>query len=200
MQPSLIIGLIGGIGCGKSTALAFFEQQGVNCFSADKIAQQLLQPPSPFFSKVAQHLGHTALNKQGHLNRNYLRHLLISSPEFKSWLESLMHPEIQTQLIQLVQHSSSPYCVLEIPLLKDPKPYGIQRILCIDCHEDLQKQRLQQRCLSENEINGLLAAQIPKALRHQMANDLIENNGDLNEFLQKLTRLHADYLQLAKST
>jgi dephospho-CoA kinase len=196
MKRMMIIGLIGGIACGKSTALEFFQDQGIDCFSADKIAHQLLKSGTTIHQAIIERLGTKAQEKNGELNRAYLRQLLIEQIDFKIWLEELMHPEIQKQLQKLLKSVNSNYCVLEIPLLKDPKLYHIQRILCIDCNEKNQIKRLKQRQLNSQEIQGLLALQIPRQFRLDMADDILENNQDKASFQKKLQALHQRYLRL----
>lgn len=193
------IGLIGGIACGKSTALAFFKQHGIETFSADSIAKQLLAPHTKFYHAIKQRLGEQSLRADGQLNRDFLRHLLIQEPDFKQWLEHLLHPEIKKQLIQDLNQSQSSYCVLEIPLLIDKKSYPLNKILSIESSTEVQKARLALRQLSPNDIDGLLNIQTPKPTRLKIADDVIENNGSLNDFVKKLEQMHEHYLKTAKA-
>ncbi len=198
MNTALRIGLIGGIASGKSTALQFFLDQGVECFSADKIAHQLLAQGQSTYQAICKHLGDEVKLENGDINRSKLRERLILQPTFKIWLEKLMHPQIQKKLIDLAKLAKSPYCVLEIPLLKDPKVYQIQRVLYIDCKPATQIQRLQQRQLTPEEINGLMKLQVPHTERIKMATELIENSGNLKLFYQQLAQVHQLYLDLSK--
>ena len=94
---------------------------------------------------------------------------------------------------------TAPYCVLEIPLLKDKESYLIDKVLCIQSDATHQKLRLKQRMLNESEIEGLLSMQIPLELRLKLADDVIDNNGSLQEFETKLLTLHQHYLKLSRA-
>jgi dephospho-CoA kinase len=189
------IGLIGGIACGKSTALDYFKAQDIETFSADSIAKQLTQKGTPFYQAIINHIKSPILTEDNELDRAKLRQLLIHNPEFKQWLERLLHPEIKQQLIQKSQKAKSPYCVLEIPLLQDKATYPLNTILSIESTPILQKQRLALRGLNDTEILGLLNIQTPKSLRLQIADDVIENTGNKEELYKKLEKLHHSYLK-----
>lgn len=198
-MKKFLVGLIGGIASGKSSALQFFQQQGIDCYSADVIAHQLLRPNSLVYQAIRQHLGAKVLLPNGELNRAYIRQQLLHNRTFKIWLETLMHPKIQQILITKSQASQSPYCVLEIPLLKAPQDYQLQRVLCIDCPEDLQKKRLLARNLSKTEMQGLLELQIPRDQRLALADDVIDNAGTLLALQDQLMVLHQNYLRYSQS-
>lgn len=191
------VALIGGIASGKSSALAFFQEKNITCISADTIAKRLTEKHTPDYQAIAQYLGSDYLDAHGGLDRSKIRKHLLHSPTFKQWLEQLLHPKIRHQMLELRNQATSLYCVLEIPLLKDKKSYGIDEVLCINCDEKKQIQRLQQRHLTEEEIQGLLAAQIPLQQRIELADVVINNDGSIQNFYQALEPLHEKYLKLS---
>ena len=110
-----------------------------------------------------------------------------------------MHPLIQRILVAKSQASHAPYCVLEIPLLKDPKDYQLQRVLCIDCTSNQQIERLGARQLPASEIEGFMRLQIPRTTRLAMADDIVDNNQGIQAFKNKLWAIHQAYLRQAQS-
>ena len=196
-KPMFTVALIGGIASGKSSALAFFQEKNITCISADTIAKRLTEKNTPDYQAIAQYLGSDYLDAHGGLDRSKMRKHLLHSPAFKQWLEQLLHPKIRRQMLELRNQATSPYCVFEIPLLKDKKSYGIDEVLCINCDEKKQIQRLQQRHLTEEEIQGLLAAQIPLQQRIELADVVINNDGSIQNFYQALEPLHEKYLKLS---
>lgn len=193
---SLRIGLIGGIACGKSTALKYFKSQGIDTFSADEIARSLTQKSSPCFQMIKEYCGNECLLENGEIDRSYLRQRLLQEPAFKDWLESLLHPIIQNTLISLMNQSKTPYCVVEIPLLKNKNTYHLDRVLYIKAPSSEQTARLISRGLPNQHIEGMLKAQITENIREQLADDIIENNEKLTDFYKNLTKLHQYYLTL----
>jgi len=193
-HPPYTIAIIGGIACGKSAALQFFHEKKIEVFSADIIAKQLTQIGTDEYRAIITHIGSDILLPNQELDRAKLRNLLISNLKFKLWLESLLHPKIKTLLIEARNYAQSPYCVLEIPLLKSKDDYQINRVLCINCRTETQIARLKTRNLSEHDIQGMLDLQIPLKQRLELADDILENDGDLNEFYLRLEQLHQQYL------
>lgn len=191
------VALIGGIASGKSSALAFFQKKNITCISADTIAKRLTEKHTPNYQAIAQYLGSDYLDTHGELDRSKMRKHLLHNASFKQWLEQLLHPKIRHQMLELRDQTTSPYCVLEIPLLKDKKSYGIDEVLCINCDEKQQIQRLQQRHLTAEEIQGLLAVQIPLQQRIELADVVINNHGSMQNLYQDLEPLHEKYLKLS---
>lgn len=188
------IAIIGGIACGKSSALQFFKDKKIEVFSADIIAKELTQIGTQEYLKIVSKLGPSILQANQELDRSKLRNLLINNSSFKQWLESLLHPKIKSLLLEAKNHAKSPYCVLEIPLLKSKDDYQINRVLCINCSPNTQISRLKTRQLSKEDIQGMLDLQIPFKERIALADDILENNGNLDDFYQKLEDLHQKYV------
>ncbi len=91
-------------------------------------------------------LAKPVLNDNGRLNRAYLRELIFSEPEEKKWLENLLHPLIRHEMEEQLGRVSSPYCIIEIPLLKKKSDYPyIKSTLLIKCSKALQLTRLIKR-------------------------------------------------------
>jgi len=193
----LTIAIIGGICCGKSTALKFFQDKHIACFSADDVARQLTQINTLEYNLILQHVGSDCLHPNDELNRGYLRQKMLQDASFKQWLEQLLHPKIKQLLLQARDKAHGPYCVLEIPLLKDKQSYCIDRVLNIDCGLEQQIYRLHSRGLSPDDIQGLLNHQVARELRDAITDDRIINNGDFHSFYHQLEQLHQYYLKRA---
>jgi len=190
-QHNFRVAIIGSIASGKSTALKIFKQLGIACYSADDVARNLLKIGEPAYLAILNHLGSNYLLANQELNRDKLRAKLIADPEFKLWLESLMHPKIKKSLIDTSY--SSPYCVLEIPLLKNKQDYHIERVLLIKTSPVRQHIFLQNRGLNAQEIAGMLAIQQTDQMC--IADDIIYNNGTIEELKHNIIMLHQNFLQ-----
>jgi dephospho-CoA kinase len=188
------VGLIGGIACGKTAALHYFKSLGIDTFSADDIARQLTQKNSHCFQTIISHCGPDYLLPNGELNRDMLRQRLIKDPDFKLWLENLLHPLIQTTLIENMKACQTPYCIVEIPLLKDKSHYDLDRVLYIKASPKFQKSRLVTRGLSDAHINGMLQVQIPAQELEGIADDIVINDKSLNALHKQIDKLHQFYL------
>ena len=79
-----IVGLTGGIGCGKTTAGKLFEKLGILVIDADDIAKTLVLPGSPLLEKITHHFGPGVLNPDDSLNRSILRDIVFNQPDQKN--------------------------------------------------------------------------------------------------------------------
>lgn len=182
--------LIGGIASGKSTALAIFRELGIACFSADEIARECVATGTPYYQAIIEKCGPKIIDETDSIHRERLRKRMLQDKDFKSWLESLLHPEIRKRLIEKAAHAPGPYCVLEIPLLKNKTDYPHTKVLYIHTNSDRQKAFLKKRGLSQAEIKSLLAIQIPEKLSFDLADIVIENEGDLNDLKENILAFH----------
>ena len=96
--------------------------------------------------------------------------------------------------------AGGPYQILAIPLLVDKNLGGaVDRVLVVDCSEELQIRRLQARDGSTTEqARAILSAQIPRAVRLHAADDIVTNEGDLHALRDQIEKLHMRYLQAAR--
>jgi len=199
MGQPLIIGLTGGIACGKTTVAHLFIQQDAPVIDADDIAHQLVAPGQPALAHIVECWGTEILELDGHLNRAKLRQKVFANPQQREQLEAILHPLILQQMWQQARQQNTPYCLLSIPLLVETGLTDrVERVLVIDCSTDLQRQRLKQRSrLDDAEITQILAAQVNREKRLVIADDVIHNNGTLTELEQQVMVFHQKYLQLA---
>lgn len=195
----LIVGLTGGIGSGKSTVADLFAEKGINVIDADVAARELTHPDQPAFQKIIKHFGSNVLNKDGSLNRAYLRNIIFSDQKQRVWLERLLHPLIRQHMEEKLSHITSPYCIAVVPLLLEVESYSfINRILVIDTPESLQVKRVMARDhMSEDELEAILDRQASREQRRLKAHDVINNEGSLAELRKQVDVLHQQYLALA---
>ena len=193
-----IVGMTGGIGCGKSEAAKAFLALGVPVVDVDKISHTLTQIGQPTLTEIANIFGKAILSKEGELNRAALREKIFSDADAKKQLEGIMHPAIYDEVLkQLAQNAAAPYQVIDIPLLFESDRYLklINRSLVIDCDPATQIQRACDRSgLSVDEVEKIIATQTPRALRNELANDVLSNNGSVDELHKKIAQLHEKYI------
>ena len=196
---TFVVGLTGGIGSGKSAASAWFESQGIIVVDADLAARDVVQKNQPALQAIHQAFGDWVLQKDGELNRRALREHIFKTPEARKALEQITHPAIRSSIIQQLMQADSPYAILVSPLLFETNQHELtQRTLLIDASEELQIQRASQRDgQTEEQIRTIIAAQMPRANKQQVADDIVLNDGHLDHLYQHLLPLHQEYLTLA---
>ncbi len=195
----LSIGLTGGIGSGKSTAASFFANQGVTVIDLDQIARTIVAQGSPALIQIQKRYGDEILDSKKHLNRQKLSEIIFLEADEKKWLEELLHPLIREEQQKQVDTANSSYVVIEIPLLTENQLSStVDRVLLIDCPENLQKERaLSRGKQSEQQIDRTIAAQATRQQRQKIADDIVLNDGTMGAMQKQLEKLHQDYLNLA---
>jgi dephospho-CoA kinase len=193
------VGLTGGIASGKSTAAKFFGALGIPIIDTDQLARDIVEPGQPPLERLVERFGPSILTEDGHLDRPALRNIVFSDPKARADLEALTHPAIGAAAEARSAAAGGVYQILVIPLLVE-KSLGAQldRILVVDCEEELQIRRLQARDGSTLEqAQAILNAQASRASRLKAAHDVIKNDGDMSAVRDQVEKLHARYLELA---
>ena len=195
---SLIIGLTGGIGSGKTAASDYFTSLGVLIVDADVVAREVVEPHKPVWQQIVNHFGSEAINEDQSLNRPWLRQTVFQQPEERQWLESVTHPAIREEIIQQLQQPTEHYAMLVSPLLFESGQSDMtQRNLLIDVPVELQLSRTCARDNNnEDQVKAIIAAQMSREERRARADDIIVNDQDLSALQHACDDLHKTYLTL----
>ena len=195
---AFVVGLTGGIGSGKSAASAWFESQDIVVVDADVVAREVVQKGQPALKDIHQAFGDWVLQADGKLNRRALREHIFKAPAARKVLEKITHPAIRISIIQQLAQADSPYAILVSPLLFETNQHELtQRTLLIDASEELQILRASQRDgQNEAQIKKIIAAQMPRLRKQQIADDIVLNDGHLDHLYQHLQPMHEKYLAM----
>ncbi|RDH45414.1 dephospho-CoA kinase [Zooshikella ganghwensis] len=195
-----IVGLTGGIGSGKSAATDFFKRQGIHIEDADQVSRALVEKDSPVLSQIVEHFGSAILNIDSSLNRRKLREIIFQDKQERQWLEQLLHPLINQKMLDNLHSASSPYAIMVSPLLLETGQQKlVDRVLVIDADESAQIERVCERDHhAPNQVKAIIATQLPRNKRLAMADDIIDNSGNLEQLYTKLASLHQTYLSKVK--
>lgn len=192
-----VIALTGGIGSGKSEAAKQFAKLGVPVVDVDVIAHELTAVGEPTLTEISSAFGTDFFNTDGTLNRAKLRAHVFEHEGERLKLEAILHPAIQRRaLSQLAtnEHNLKPvYQIIVIPLLFENNRYAsiVHKTIVVDCDEQLQIQRAMARSqLSETQVKAIMNAQVSRATRLSLADEVIENNGSLAELTKKIAEIH----------
>lgn len=198
-ERPLVIGLTGGIGSGKSTIADFFTNLGITVIDADAIARALVEPGQAALQELAASFGEQCINADGRLDRAWLRDRVFADETRRHRLEAILHPRIRMEISRLIMAADTPYCVVVIPLLLETQQGDlVDRVLVVDCTEDRQLARASARDGSRREqVQAIMAAQASRAQRLAIADDVITNDGTLDELREQVRLLHEKYLALA---
>lgn len=198
MSRYSVIGLTGGIGSGKSTVARMFGALGVHWVDADDVARQVVEPGTQALRAIADHFGESILQGNGELDRAALRQKVFEDPEQRRWLEGLLHPIIRQELIRQLspEDYNLPYVMLVSPLLLETNQHElVERIVVVDVPEETQINRTMARDgNSREQVERILAAQMPRAARREKADAIINNAQPLERVEASVQALHQRFL------
>jgi dephospho-CoA kinase len=197
----LRIGLTGGIASGKTTVANFFADLGIPVIDTDVIARDVVAKGAPALAQIRADFGDAVFNDDGVLDRKAMRKLVFSDDSKRRQLEGILHPRIREAAVVQAQAVTDPYMIIVVPLLvESPMKALMDRVLVVDCSEDVQLKRLLARD-TENEAQArrMIAAQASRDERLAIADDVVQNDTNLEETRRKVTALHKQYLDLSNS-
>jgi dephospho-CoA kinase len=195
-----VVGLTGGIGSGKSAAADCFAARGIAVVDTDAIAHELTAVGGAAMPALLAEFGPEVAAPDGALDRACVRQLVFADPAARGRLEAILHPLILTLADERCRDALSAYVILAVPLLVESGTYRerCNRIVAVDCPENLQISRVMARSkLSETEVRAIMAAQASRAERLAVADDVLDNGGDLHHLEIQIADLHRKYLRLS---
>ena len=195
---SLIVGLTGGIGSGKSIVAGLFEKHGAGIIDTDAIARRLTLADGAAMAAIRSAFGDDYIADDGALDREKMRGLIFSDVAAKQRLEKILHPLILEQAkAQLQRLQAKPYIILVVPLLPESPAFRqlVQRVLVVDCGEGIQIARVITRSrITDAEVRAIIAQQTPRDERLRLADDVIHNEGGMENLAEQVAILHERYL------
>ena len=197
-KQTLVVGLTGGIGSGKTTVANGFSALGVPVIDTDQLARELVEPGQPALNEIIATFGSEAITANGHLDRDYMRQLIFTDSERKSQLEAILHPRIRQRIRTLLADIRSPYCIVVIPLLLEARQMDlVDRILVVDLPENEQLTRVAARdSLSDNAVMAIINSQTDRNTRLAAADDIIVNDRGMSELTGSIQKLHRRYMDI----
>lgn len=181
---SRILGLTGGIACGKSTISAYLKEFGLPVIDADECSRAVVEKGSIGLEKLTEIFGNKILENDGTLNRKALGQIVFSDSEQLSLLNSVMEPLIREEISRrLNQENNADLVVLDAPLLIEQHYDKIcDFIMTIDVLKKIQLERLIERDnLSEDEAKSRIESQLSSRERNGFADVVIDSSGTVEQ-------------------
>ena len=199
MKSKFIVAITGGIGSGKTIVSDRFANLGIEVIDLDDASRAVVEPNSLALKEISNHFGDGMIRSNGHLDRKALRQHVFDNPIERRWLEKLLHPLINEWTLRQLQAVQTTYAMVVNPLLRARGGY-VNRILVVDTPTEIQIERTMQRDkIPRKHAQAIVDSQPDRAERLALADDVILNEGPLNELSNRVKELHALYLVLANA-
>lgn len=193
-STNLIVGLTGGMGCGKSTAAALFAERGFRRLDADQtIRDEILTDPE-VARAIGVRLGADTLDADGGVRRDRVAAVVFNDAVHLAWLEELLHPRLLARWRGIFAGARGTAFIVEVPLLFEK---GLENwfdfTVCVTADSTTQLRRLEQRGIPPELARQRLVKQLPLARKCELADHVLLNDGS-PEFLREQVNALADRL------
>ena len=188
-----IIGIMGGIGSGKSTVAAEFEKLGAKVINADKIAHDLLEEKDTR-DMVISLIGENIVDLQGNIDRKKIAEIVFKNSELLFKLNSIIHPGVLQKTEELIeQYNQDNQCkaiILDMPLLVEVGwDKRCDRLIFVDCDEKTRKNRLKSKFTEKNHIKNRENFQISLDKKQSIADNTVNNNSDFSTLVRQIAEI-----------
>ena len=199
----LIVGLTGGIACGKTTVAELLAQHGADVIDLDEIGHRLLKKDSPVFDQIVKAFGKEVLDESGDISRAKLGRIVFHYSECRLRLNQITHPAIieqsWTEAQRMAALGTERIIIIDSPLLIEAGMQDIVDIVVVVISDKkTQLDRLIQRGIKQKkplrvkEAQARIHSQMPLSEKIKYADFVVENNGGLDELKTKVAKLWGD--------
>jgi dephospho-CoA kinase len=193
-RANLIVGLTGGMGCGKSTAAAFFADRGFLLVDSDAMVHDLLFTNKEVVQAIRERFGDSMFGPDGTVQRDRLGEKVFGDATALTWLEELLHSRLYANWRETFAKSEGQAFIVEVPLLFEK---GLENwfdfVVCVTTESSLQLRRLEQKGIPLELAQQRLAKQLPLARKCELADHVLLNDGS-PDFLREQVNVLADRL------
>jgi dephospho-CoA kinase len=185
------VGLTGGVGSGKSIVARIFGELGAVVIDADAVAREVVEPGTPGFDAVVERFGRGVVRTDGSLDRPALARVVFQDTAEREALNAIVHPLVGARMAELMQAAPADSVVIwDIPLLVENGSAGsFDLVVVVEADVNRRLARLAQRGMAESDARERMAAQATDEQRRAVADELIVNDGDLNELRTRVEQV-----------
>ena len=197
---ALVIGLTGGIGAGKTTCAAIFEELGISIYYSDEQAKTIMNTDSDLRAKLKDTFGNESYLSDGSLNRGHLSRLIFQDQANIGKINAIVHPAVRNDFIKwCMTNSNNIYLLQESALLFETGSYKyFTKNILVDASEALRIERVSNRDqVTEQQVRDRMSKQLPSSDKRKLADYIIENDGDIS-LMNQVIEIHLDILKLVQ--
>jgi dephospho-CoA kinase len=174
----MIVGITGGLGCGKSTAARALEQRGFRRLDSDRLVRERVLMEPAVVSALRERYGAAILDEAGAVNRGALAERVFADDAERLWLEELTHPGVFAGWRAALSAAPAARWAVEVPLLFEKALENwFDFTVCVACAPGQQLTRLEQRGLPRVLAGQRISKQLPLARKIELSDFVLWNEG-----------------------
>jgi len=199
---SLLVGLTGGIGSGKSLAARFFKEEGAYIIDADELSKDLVQPGKPALKEIVDFFGDFILELDGTLNREKLAEIIFQDVNKKKALEVILHPKIiekEHEEYSIIRaNDPSAIVIIDAALLIESGNFKcVDKVIVVQSSEEQQVKRILSRSsLTYNQVVARIKNQMSLVDKNKYADFILDNRLQPEDLMKNVVEV---YKKLIKS-
>ena len=193
---SLLVGLTGGIGSGKSLAARFFKEEGAYIIDADKLSRDLVQPGKPALKEIVDFFGDFILELDGTLNREKLAEIIFQDVNKKKALEVILHPKIiekeQEEYSIIRANDPSAIVIIDAALLIESGNFKcVDKVIVVQSSEEQQVKRILSRSsLTYNQVVARIKNQMSLVDKNKYADFILDNRLQPEDLMKNVVEIY----------
>ncbi|OHE80930.1 MAG: dephospho-CoA kinase [Verrucomicrobia bacterium RIFCSPLOWO2_12_FULL_64_8] len=186
----MILGLTGGMGCGKSCAAQMVAAHGFAWMDSDEIVRNKLLLEQDVMAAIRDHFGPEVITPAAGVDRSRLAHRVFADSTGLVWLENLIHPKLFEYWRRVFAKDRTKSWVVEVPLLFEKSLQNwFDFTICVASHPAVQFARLEQRGIPLPLARQRISKQLPLARKIESADFVLWNDGSTGFLRQQVDLL-----------
>jgi dephospho-CoA kinase len=188
----MVIGLTGGIGCGKSMALSYFSTLDWQVVDADALCHQLYdEREAHFFGLLSERWGKKVFTQTGDADKAKIADIVFNDESELQWLNSVMHPIVKRRAKKLIETTDKQWIMFDVPLLFEAKWTSMfAATIAVWTPAKIQVERLQKRNWTTEQINARVNCQLSSDHKLEQATYGLINTGSETLLLEQCKRIN----------
>jgi dephospho-CoA kinase len=192
----LVVGLTGGMCCGKTTVSSMFAELGCLIIDADLISRKLVEPSETSYKRIVKFFGKEILHKDGTLDRKKLGSIIFEDPAKRKVLNSILHPSIIREEERMIREArekgSHQIAIVSAALMIEAGSYKqFKKIIVVHCTRELQIQRIMKReKISRREALQRISSQLSTTEKRKYADYVINTSGPFTQTRKQAVKIY----------
>jgi dephospho-CoA kinase len=195
-ELSLLVGLTGGIGTGKTLAASIFKDLGAFVLDADLICRKLVEPEQPAWREISNIFGKEVLTSSGDLDRKKIANIIFKNPQKKGILEGILHPKVfeieELNYVAIRKEHPNAVVILDAALLIESGNYKkMDKVIVVNSDKKNRIDRIIARNqMSKDEVITRINNQMPSEEKVRYADFILENSLDKDSLRSKVINIY----------